>query len=863
VETAVSDRRHASSRHVCSVVILLGLLALGAGQSGCSVPTKAVTDEAKAAGKTKEDFTAEDFDYFRELDMIAAPGVGAGELQLLHLKRPEIQGRNTWMLWTGGNEAFWDWLANYNPGFIDLLKLVDFSPQNRWPRFADAGLIVEPGTRVPATPDRYGLYIRRPAHHSARQPDQSRYGRSSGIIGLRLYDNPNFDAKAAKRWDANRYRNDPSYYLNPSLVRPYRVGMACAFCHVGPHPLNPPANVEEPGWPNLSATIGNQYLRTRAVFGNLLKSDNYYYHLLDSQLPGTLDTSLIPSDNINNANAQNAIFELGGRLDRAGVFMHRTKGYRHDYEQRYGRSLAEKASEQAAKWPVLFYGVPGAYDNRRTPRVLIDGSDSVGPWAALARVYLNIGTYSERWVTLHNPLFGFSKAEPFTMDYAEENSVYWAATGALMDDLARYLVKASSPMRLKDAPGGMVHLQGPGVPWAMEFQSGRSVFARRCIVCHSSKQSPLFDRTPVEDLITLLNSKQYQAWAEKEVNTEEFWKENYLSTDRRLPVTLLKTNAARSLGSNGLAKNMWQEFSSRDYKRLPSVGKVRIWNPFLLRYERIEMPRGGRGYYRPASLVSLWATAPFLHNNSVGDFSNDPSVEARVKAFKDGIAKLLVSGDGEGATFAARRNLGSHLNGVTPKRIEDDRGLIWRLPNAAWLRIPANQLPILVARIIGRPFAVLWVFPVALFALATVLLHARRWWRRWVGGPLVVLGFAATLLVSFLAGYLVDVSVRLPRELPVNLVANLDFDSLAVDILKPWKEGTWERAGRLGSVAVLLIKAHRLPPDASAPTIISALGKELDSVSRNRDHVMDRGHYFGAALTEQERKDLIDLLLTF
>ena len=127
----------------------------------------------------------------------------------------------------------------------------------------------------------------------------------------------------------------------------------------------------------------------------------------------------------------------------------------------------------------------------------------------------------------------------------------------------------------------------------------------------------------------------------------------------------------------------------------------------------------------------------------------------------------------------------------------------------------------------------------------------------------MVLGFAATLLVSFLAGYLVDVSVRLPRELPVNLVANLDFDSLAVDILKPWKEGTWERAGRLGSVAVLLIKAHRLPPDASAPTIISALGKELDSVSRNRDHVMDRGHYFGAALTEQERNDLIDLLLTF
>jgi hypothetical protein len=34
--------------------------------------------------------------------------------------------------------------------------------------------------------------------------------------------------------------------------------MSCGFCHVGPHPLNPPADPENPEWKNLSSVIGNQ-----------------------------------------------------------------------------------------------------------------------------------------------------------------------------------------------------------------------------------------------------------------------------------------------------------------------------------------------------------------------------------------------------------------------------------------------------------------------------------------------------------------------------------------------------------------------------------------------------------------------------
>lgn len=37
----------------------------------------------------------------------------------------------------------------------------------------------------------------------------------------------------------------------------------------------------------------------------------------------------------------------------------------------------------------------------------------------------------------------------------------------------------------------------------------------------------------------------------------------------------------------------------------------------------------------------MWATAPFLHNNSVGIVTNDPSIQGRLAAYQDGMEKLL------------------------------------------------------------------------------------------------------------------------------------------------------------------------------------------------------------------------------
>ena len=62
------------------------------------------------------------------------------------------------------------------------------------------------------------------------------------------------------------------------------------------------------------------------------------------------------------------------------------------------------------------------------PHILKDGADSVGVPGAALRVYINIGMFSEYWLTLHNRLIGLVKQEPFEVQYAREHSVFWRAT---------------------------------------------------------------------------------------------------------------------------------------------------------------------------------------------------------------------------------------------------------------------------------------------------------------------------------------------------------------------------------------------------------------------------------------------------
>src|SRR5438045_4511517 len=63
-----------------------------------------------------------------------------------------------------------------------------------------------------------------------------------------------------------------------------------------------------------------------------------------------------------------------------------------------------------------------------TPRVLKDGSDSVGALGALNRVYLNIGLFSEEWLLHFRALVGGKPISPIEIAVNRKNSAYWGAT---------------------------------------------------------------------------------------------------------------------------------------------------------------------------------------------------------------------------------------------------------------------------------------------------------------------------------------------------------------------------------------------------------------------------------------------------
>src|SRR2546423_6493357 len=114
--------------------------------SGCRKSESARNyDEAKAQGKTVADYPELALDVFKEMD---------GGVQLTE---DEIKGRNTWLLWTAGNEAFWDYMAQHSYGLTDLLKTLD--TRQRATRFREMGLVNEPGFRQASKPDQYGVWL--------------------------------------------------------------------------------------------------------------------------------------------------------------------------------------------------------------------------------------------------------------------------------------------------------------------------------------------------------------------------------------------------------------------------------------------------------------------------------------------------------------------------------------------------------------------------------------------------------------------------------------------------------------------------------------------------------------------------------
>ncbi len=578
---------------------------------------------------TYTDFKHVDFDPFPGMDFQGRD---------VQLTQQEIHGRVVWNLWSGDNGGFWSWLVQHGFGTADLLKVVA-SPRDQ--RFQTFGVINQPGYGRPSTPDGFGLYIdvpRQARYDFDGRIDLPTYGRSSGVMGLRLFPNPKFDPA---KWDAERYWKDPNYYNNPKLERPYAVGMSCSFCHTGPDPVNPPKDPNEPEYANLSDYVGQHYMKVWEVFGHDLKESNFVKQLLRSNPAGTLDTSFIATDYLNNPGTMNGVYQIQGRLAVAHP------------EKVAGGALALKNLSLDSQ------------GNEVTPRVLKEGADSVGFNAALSRVYLNIGEYWEEWIRHFSPLIGIKKQSPIRVKDAQRLSPHWNWSESQSPALAAYFLRVARPHKLADAPGGQKYLTTS----QQTLDRGKRVFAQSCAGCHSSKRPP----SGVDPI-----SPEGRAWFEQAVMRPDFLDGNFLGSEVRYPVTLIKTNATRAVARNAMRDHIWDNFSSETYKTLPSVGSIQVWDPFTGQDRPWPVPGNGRGYYRPPSLISLWASAPFFHDNALGRHVHGVSVDERMVAFDDAIQKLLWPEKRDGAKS------------------------IWRTTEESWLQVPESYLHRPVARLLRR-----------------------------------------------------------------------------------------------------------------------------------------------------------------
>ncbi len=265
---------------------LIGLAASAAllSLAACNEPAPGtVKDEPMRVGRTAASFPAADEDYFADMD----GGYKRASDPSVTLDVNEVRGRNSWIVWTGGNDRFWDYMANNTFGAFDLLKILSSNPHigycrdpdgkpyensayselseadckakalvwytpNRSNRFYWYGLVNEPCFEQATAPDEYGLWLDRRKKDCAPDPFENEtkypgvkigargttvpvgsfYGKATGVVGLRLFPNPDFNDAAKQKWDAAIKKNPDAFYTDPDFYNNKQTSAALSRRHV-------------------------------------------------------------------------------------------------------------------------------------------------------------------------------------------------------------------------------------------------------------------------------------------------------------------------------------------------------------------------------------------------------------------------------------------------------------------------------------------------------------------------------------------------------------------------------------------------------------------------------------------------------
>lgn len=882
-----------------------------------------IPDEAKAARMTRENLPAvlgpctensDDCGYFAHMDkgLLLKPAKGVSDRPEIievasrlrqtpeQVRQSALRGQIAWVIWTGGNDRFWDYAARTAAGSFDLLKTVSsyqgehpmaYGRRNRW---SWLGLVNEPCFTEPKGPDKnhWGLWLDQ--RDSACSPDPfadeskylgvkigargttfkdgktlpvgSYYGEPTGVMGLRLFPNPDFDEKAEERWDAKRYYEDPTYYNDRNLVRPYRVGMSCAFCHVSPNPIKPPDNAEEPHWESLTSNPGAQYFWVNRIFfwntqprnadnSPAPNEGNFLYQLFRTNPPGSLDTSLVSTDYMNNPRTMNAVYNVLDRVEpslKTGA-EHLTGGEREN-KQFQGYDVTAALSDLWDPIGSTSYSM----------RVLKDGADSVGTLGALNRVYINIGLFSEEWLLHFRPFIGGRKISPIKISDAERQSVYWQATEDRTPDMATFFLVTARADHLEDAPGGKQFLESLDSP---QVKRGQVVFAENCAACHSSKVPPPAPNSGIADGICAgggagPNYRQcwdrYWQWVQTsdfkdkmkdKVAAPDFLSGNYLSSERRVPVDLMQTNACTAIATNGLSGDIWDNFTSTSYKNLPPVKELKVYHPVSGAAMPFQPLGDGRGYLRPPSLISVWSTAPFLSNNSVG--STEYEDYSPHKASSSG----GTYGDRSGERCPASNDEDPYMPCVANRLKQFDRSIRQMLNPETRRMDTVTEIPV--------PG---YIYRTSAPSCLIIPVGFTPSWMHTLSGPLHRL---APWAIDSKGGIALG---PLPKGFPVNALANTQLlpDNDQPDMMghfwrllkaAPTLMNAFQKMGGMCSSKELADPGTEVKAEAAVRE--TQLIDTLVGLSKCPDYVVNRGHYFGTDLSAKDKEALIAYIKHF
>ena len=597
------------------------------------------------------------------------------------LNESECVGRLIWFKATGGNERFHTYTFQQRIGvLVDWYRVL--RTDQRDDRFWAWGIINDPSCCKPGAPDcpaktaeeTYGLdwcpgddvllrYVGKsgyvdPAcglkdaaldaddpHSQGGKVDQRhsacdlRFGTSTGALGLRKFPNPRFDAAKwqalnggnanwsgfnAAKAAATGIESDQrvSKLADASVEPPFLIGTACGSCHIAFDPLNPPADPAHPQWQNIKGLIGNQYTRMSELLVSGMPRSSLEFQIFAHARPGVTDTSAISHDQINNPGTINALINVAQRPVFKGDVVTKwrkatTCGAEKDEDKCWcepGRSgkCWLKSTHDDDTTPVNLGGqkvvLPGVH------HILKGGEDSIGALEAIQRVYFNIGSCSEQcWVNHLTDLRqidpeqrGFDQT-PFNIGQCRRDCPNFRAVEDRLQNVLDFFVSAESDesdLYAARAKAGKPSYSRADLAIDLDKEFGKgavsrgqTVFADNCARCHSSL--PESANGPF---------KNRDFAAPNEAHPRKV-RADFLGNDQSTPVTEVGTFRCRSLHSNHKAGHLYMEYFSDTMRQRPIVADIP---------ERDELKDGGRGYMRNISLVNVWATAPFMHNNAIG-----------------------------------------------------------------------------------------------------------------------------------------------------------------------------------------------------------------------------------------------------